>query len=256
MKKGGGGTFYLIETFNAVAKVVESKVDDLCFHLLPDLTLVAQKELLFDLPKEKYLILSVSVPYCRNDTDCVLNITLQLTQDRSCVLSIAPNAKGVLPKEEREVYKPNFMNLGFNLIPYIGMENSILNAHSGVICEKGDNPQIELFKQSDPFLCFIREHKQHFPEIEIWKTQITDVCAVHKQGVKRVQSLFQKEIFPLFEYSNTQSLRIDWTPQKLEQQPSKRENGFAIAMVLVKVDYIAIKQEVPKFACKINNLGI
>jgi hypothetical protein len=247
---------FLVEHQPTISRTVESKVDDICFHLMPDMSLVAQNNMLFELPKGKYLILNVSIPYCRNDSEHVINIALQITQDRSCMFSVAPNARGPLPITEREVYKARFMNLGFNIVPFVGMENAILGAHSSVICEKGGNPQIELFKYSDPFLCFMKDHKTHFPEVDILQTDIPNVCAVSKQAVGRVQSFFKEAIFPLFEYSDSTSLRMDWTPQTLEQQPTKCENGFAIIMVLIKVEYIVIKKEVPKFVCKINNLGI
>lgn len=257
MKKSGGVFHhFLVEHHPSIIKTVDSKVDDICFHLMPDMTLVAQKPTLFQLPKEKILILNVSIPYCRNDSEHVINIALHITDNRMCMFSIAPNARGPLPLDEREVYKARFMSLGFNVVPYIGMENAILNAHSSVICEKGANPQIELFKYSDPFLCFMKDHKTHFPEVDIIQTGLPEVCAVPKQAVGRVQSFFKEAIFPLFEYSNTPNLEFSWTPEQLQQQPTKCESGFAIVMVLVKVEYIVVKQEVPKFVCKINNLGI
>jgi hypothetical protein len=160
-------------------------------------------------------------------------------------LPIPGEWKGPLNSDARVLYQPNFLNLGANLLTYIGMEKSIMHPRSVAVASKSSSPldDFEIFKPGDPFVSFILDNaatcfSEHIKPDDILRVNSSQNYAVRKSATQRVRQFFENAVFPQFRYNTTGTISIQW-----DRQPVLPLHGkFVIA--IVQVEYVVIKPTV------------
>lgn len=277
--------------YNLPEKQAKSAEDCICFHMMKDNTnqLFAdgrhpqgQHVLNLNLaPSERAIVLGIEVLYYTNDTKTLIEMVLDLKFVRPPAggadsgrntssrhpdstglvrFILEPGHKGQVAKVNRKLYEPNFINLGLNVLPFAGQEESILNARSFAIASADSSLQhdYELFGRSDPFIVFVIENRQHFnwlrqSDILLCKDNIH--YKVQKDALQRVRAFFRDAIFPLFKYTHQSSFTLSW--KALSQHVIDENNdyeddvlqndGFSMVVVMLKVDYVVIKPDLAQF---------
>lgn len=279
--------------YNLPEKQAKSAEDCICFHMMKDNTnqLFAdgrhpqgQHVLNLNLaPSERAIVLGIEVLYYTNDTKTLIEMVLDLkfaqpppagglgsgggrnTSSHPDFTGLVrfilePGHKGQVAKVNRKLYEPNFINLGFNVLPFAGQEESILNARSFAVASADSFIQhdYELFGRSDPFIVFIIENRKHFnwlcqSDILLCKDNIH--YKVQKDALQRVRAFFREAIFPLFKYTQQSSFSLTWKAlsQHVVDECSDYEDevlqndGFSMVVVMLKVDYVVIKPDLAQF---------
>lgn len=149
---------------------------------------------------------------------------------------------GVIDPGMRIIYQPNLVNLGINLLQYAGMENSILEARSTAISQKGIlNSGYMAFMLTDPLLGFLLTHKQHFTALhakDIIK-QDDGIYLVRTPLVTQVQEFFRDTVFPHIKYAMVTSL-----PLKCHFLGHQVPDTL---MLMVSTDYMVISPQIPTY---------
>lgn len=275
-------------------KISKTCRDHIVFHLTEKGELLSDERhadgAVFDLKlkeRERAIIMSVRVKWCTNDTERDIVMEFQdvfalenpketghpdVTGKIRFILS--RNANGTVPKRDQLLYEPNFTNLGFPIIQYIGMEHSIMNARSTAVIPYDAVVDFEIFKRSDHLVVFLLENKQLFKEIktqDIVSLNDGEHYKISKTAVRRVRSFFYDSIFSQFHYVTTNHLKLAWaaeiTPPPQDPPPhlrtkeelatAKRKNdGFAIIVLYLKMEYIVVKPETYTVLTTIKGLNI
>jgi hypothetical protein len=213
-------------------------------------------------PGERAVVLKIELLYSRNDwPDDPLELEVEAffapdADDRHrhpdhnggrCALTLPAGWRGVLPKDRRLVYEPNMVNLGFSVVHYIGLEDSILNARSSCVTPQGVFEEHVLFRDGDPLLVFLLQNRQHFPELRSDDVRLCKadgfaggraIYAVRRHVVERVQSLFRNAIFPLIHYVQGDSLVVN----------ARVPTAVGVAMCLLQTTYVVVSPQVPEYA--------
>lgn len=293
MKKGAY-QHHLIQ-YELPQKVQRTCKDCITFHLTNNGQLEPDDRhadgVVFDFglkPGQKAIILSIDMTFCTNDTDRNVELELQdifgasptlLSEGHPDVTGkvrflLSRHANGIVPKSNRLLYEPNFMNLGFPVIQYAGLEHCILNARSTAISYEGaPEPDFEVFKRADHLIVFILQNVTQFKEIgkhDIILLPDNEHYKVSKRAIKVIRSFFETTVFTLFRYTTQNHMKLAWAmemkpPPELpdhlmtpsERKHSDRKNGgFSIIVVFLKATFIVIQQETPRFMCSSKNLFI
>lgn len=161
---------------------------------------------------------------------------------------------GVVHPEDRCIYKPRYAELGFNVPAYAGLENHILNANSTCISEKGIHSDYRAFKSTDPFLVYILQNRHLFKElrdddIRAYKSDETaPLYLVRKTFVERVQEFFKSALFPLFNYTHNDAVRIAW-----KTQPKMHHTSCThpVVTLMFQLDFIVVSPSLPNIKEKV-----
>lgn len=270
-------------------KQCKSTTDVVCLHLLkadeqtlfPDARHV-NGEHVCDLKLaagDRALVLAVDLVYYTNDSSSRLEMDLDL-RFSSCVevsaastaslhpdytghvkFVLEPGHQGKVSESDRRLYEPNFLNLGFDLLPFAGQEHAILQPKSWVVTDAHNQIQYdyEVFPRTDPFIVFIVENRQHFKWITQSDILICDKDKMHykvrKDAVERVRTFFKDVAFPLFHYTRSNGFSLAWKvvgrlivpeDEDYDDQPLKND-GFAMVVMVLEVTYVVIKQDLAQF---------
>jgi hypothetical protein len=312
MKQGHVCHHYLVE-YDQPRKVLRTCVDSITFRATDDGLGIKPDDrhangAIFDLglkAKEKALIMAINMTYCTNDTnqDVELVFTQLFDNDEAKTggggggeenkegvcngqhpdvsgqvrFFVSRAANGEIHGADRLLYEPNFTNLGFPAIHYVGLEHSILNARStAVTYHKAPDPDFEVFKRSDHLIVFILENKTHFkdkrgkPSIgkhDIIMLPDNDYYMVSKRALKTVRDFFESDVFTLFRYTTHNHLSLAWKPVKKTDgdlptellTPMERErktDGSAVIVLFLEVNYIVIEPEMHRYASIIKDLKV
>lgn len=265
MKNTGSGAgnghvrHYLVE-HPAMQQERRTSYDHLCLsvapgtrHLLPD-ERHAQRHTLFDIALrvgERALLLGIEMLYCTNDLGVEVMLEFPALFEEGdvdaagrVVFVVPAHANGNVPRRDRMLYEPNFCNLGIDIVPWAGLEGSIVSARSTAVVGTYPLPaeaQYQLFRENDPLLLFFMRNRNSFPDLD--KFEITalststsaaaeGICRVPKAVVDRVQRFFQTSVLPLFHYTTQKALLIKWPTQLAHNAPypqATTENPFVSA---------------------------
>jgi hypothetical protein len=277
MRGSGIAVHYLLE-HTPVQRELKSREEVVCFHYTSQLVCEDSHAdgQVFDLqlkPTERALITAINLVYCRNHTGREIRMCLRLPHSKDDTDTLHPDlsgnvyfvvpasgANGTVPKRDMMLYEPNFFNLGFDLIPFLGMEHSILNARSSAILSSEEYQQrpavdFELFLLSDPFLAFMLREKAKLKFIgqnDILVLPDKKHYKVSKTVVERMRGFFAEKVFPLFLYVETNHLCLTW-PQTVSEPvddgaEQRRNGGFGIIVLRFTIDYYVVEAtKVPKY---------
>jgi hypothetical protein len=156
---------------------------------------------------------------------------------------------GVVPPMQQCVYQANLSNMRYDITQYAGLEDSIRNARSGAAVPPAIAPPagaFEIFTQNDPFLVFMMQNRSRFATIADEDIRplagMPEHYRVKKHAVQTVRRFFEDAIFPLFHYTQSNSLRVTWTKVKQVDVCSFE----ATLTVMFELVYIVIVQRDPK----------
>lgn len=152
---------------------------------------------------------------------------------------------GLIHPDLRCIYKPRYMDLGFNVPAYAGMESHILDANSTCITEKGIDASFAVFANNDPFMVFVLENRNKFKDLrdnDILASKTDGIYLVKRTFVERVQSFFRSTLFPLFHYTTNDSVRFAW---KTKVSVKDAACTHPIVTILFQLEYILISPLVP-----------
>jgi len=209
--------------------------------------------------QQRALILKVQLIYTHNESDAQIFADLGPLFEVSDVPEHAESAhpdktgvvrfmvpgrrwNGVVDPGARDLYAPNLVNLGINILQQAGFENSILEARSTVVCDVGIiiNPAFQAFHSTDPLFAFLLLHKQHFVELhsDDIRMQNETVYLVRTSLVEQVKAFFRDIVFPHLRYTQAKALplRCHFT--------SDAPNTM---MLMFTTDYLVISPSVPAF---------
>lgn len=152
---------------------------------------------------------------------------------------------GLIHPDSRSIYTPRYMDLGFNVPAYAGMESHILDANSTSITEKGIDSSFAVFANNDPFMVFVLENRNKFKDLrdnDIIASKTDGIYLVKRAFVNRVQSFFKSTLFPLFHYTTNDAIRFAWTTKVAL---SDATCTHPVVTILFRLEYILITPLVP-----------
>jgi hypothetical protein len=303
VKKGGGGGMDQIIEHHLVQVTapelrLETRVESVCLHGTFDATskrgVIRIDErhadgVVFDLglrPElgEKALITAVELQHATNDTGRNVQFALNLRlggcasplyaanpdHPDACgtVRFVVPkHADGPVAKVDRVLYEPNFFNLGFDVLGYVGREEQMLAAPRSVaVGPPGtEEPDFEVFAVSDPLPCFVLTNKHLFPDVVGYRdiVRVKTVYRISKTVCAVVRSFFRDTVFPLLRYTSDNTLQLTWradmdpapdlpdhlmTPAELKRE-ARKNDGFAMLQLFLVVRYVVVsaKRMLPPF---------
>ncbi len=178
--------------------------------------------------------------------------------DRSghVITYLSTTGHGVVTKRHRRLYKPNFSNIDFDMLSFLGMEHSISNARSGVIVPSnlvGDRSAVascQIFLKTDPFFVFLLATKTlvGWPDEHVRAVQgLPDHYSVENSTVERVRALCVRSVFPMFRYCTRPSLRFKWTVEADAGDGDDLMHTNATIVAMFEIKYYVVYQRVPKF---------
>lgn len=213
---------------------------------------------------ERAVILSVKMTYASNSTKAPVKLCLQnLFQPRKgtskhpdvtghVAFHVPANQASVVSKVHQTIYEPNLRNLGVDILPFAGLEDSISDARSTVVLEEGDIGSLsassmdrgsayELFRQSDPILVFMLTHSQAWHNNELGPQDITylksaGVYKVKRPALEQARSFFKRAIFPLFCYTYPHHEMTLVCESDIEPL----NDGFAIVVLVLEMEYMVV----------------
>ena len=277
--------------YTAPQKQTKTVEDVICFHLLKsdDQTLHIDGRhpnggRVLDLhlaPGDRAIILSVDLTYYTNDTQCPIEMVLDLKfasvpppaeggfggkhPDSTGLVRfiLNPSHPGRVAKEDQRLYEPNFLNLGVNLLPFAGLEHAIMNPRSWQVNQQSnasqEEPLFEMFTRTDPLIVFIDEHRQHFSawlkQSDITMTKDQMHYMVQRDALKRIRQFFKDAVFPLFHYTRG-GFSLKWktlgavvVPEEVDYDDvlSMRNDGFSMVVMCLSVSFVIIKQDMAQF---------
>lgn len=253
---------------------------------------------------ERAVILSIEMTYCANDTqrDVYLYIedlfsvdTRQLNHDDNkpdktgrVRFHLPAGCNGPVPKKHRLIYQPNFTNLGIDILPYVGMEEYILNVRSQAVSTepeavtslssslKKKDDGFEIFCQTDPIIVFILRERGKLTSLMKEANCIVMLkdekhYKVKKSLLEKVRYLFASSIFPLFHYTTRDNhIHLAWQsqmqpppplpPHMLETKEMEEKEagttGFAMMVFMLKVTFIVVPVGLSKIEAVMQKLSI
>lgn len=265
-------SFYLCH-FEQPPKVIKTTTESLCFFVEGDKIHVDQSHketegsfklctLDFDPSKnEKAVILKVALLYSHNEREepVVWKVNslfkTEEEEEEDGRKSIHPDAtgkitivlpgmkfKGPLEENDRLIYEPKLVHLDIPILPYIGMEHYILGARSTCVTQQGIAYEYQAFLDTDPFMVFLLQHKNHFDEVNAYDIKMGGgrVYLVKRSLVKRIQQFFKNAIFPLIRYVEDPIIYFKWNNPQIE------EKGIFIN-AMIQVDYVVVSPEIAKY---------
>lgn len=286
MKKQPASNTHIVK-YTFPQKQTKTIKDVICFHLLKgdDKTLHIDGRhtngnhvLNLNLaPGDRAIVLSVDMTYYTNDTQCPIEMVLDLNWQSRCGdhsknhpdstglvrFILNPGHGGSVAKDDQKLYEPNFLNLGFNLLPFAGLEHSILNPHSWQVDQQTnaaqEEPLYEVFSLTDPLIVFIDENRQHLSK---WIKQSDIFIAkdrmhymVQRDALKRIRQFFKDTVFPLLHYTKG-GFQLTWkllgpviVPEQLdyEDMVAVRNDGFSMVVACLSVTVVIVKQDLAQF---------
>jgi hypothetical protein len=248
---------------------------------------------------QKAIITSIAVTFNSNDMDhrhvfrimdmfeaqTTLHIEEEGHPDKTGTTSFVVPARmnKPVPRAERNIYEPNLINLGINVLQYAGMEAAILNQRSSVlpataedilgVPNGADAHSYEVFRAGDAIAVFIVQHRGilECTDLDVSERPGEDggaaIYVISKRVLARVRDLFRVAIFPLLLYTRFDRAHMVWDPPSeevgralYEEHKEALEGGKAenapTLMMLITVDYILVTPGVPMFKTKTLDLGI
>lgn len=292
MKKG---YVHHLAQYSEPQKQLRSCVDCVTFHFTSSNTLIVDQrhadKHVFDLglkAGEKAIITKISMPYATNDTGRHVEFELQelfgathpFREDgkhpdyTGKVRFVVPrSANGRVPHTDRLIYEPNFTNLGFPVIQYAGLEYCIMSARSTAIgTKRAPDPEFELFKRTDHLVVFLLQNKVHFKQSVTSEDVVimpdSDHVMITKRAITIARDFFQSAIFPLFLYTTTNFVKLDWMHQldaapaddpiarvvmttAEEKHAARRNDGFSIVVLFLEIEYLVIEPDAPRYTAAI-----
>lgn len=154
---------------------------------------------------------------------------------------------GIVHPDLQCIYKPRYMDLGFNVPAYAGLEHSILNANSTCLTDQGMDRGYIAYMPTDPLMVFILQNRHLFKELRdtdlcLCKTEMGIVHLVKRSFVERVQAFFKDTLFPLFHYTTNDYVRFAWKTQPTTQHT---QCTHPIVSIMFQLDFIVVSPHVP-----------
>lgn len=218
-------------------------------------------------PGEKALITNVELLYCTNDTDRAWHFQLHGElwdgQQGGPPLSfvVPAGAKGPVPKLDRLLYRNQAVAKWPTFVQYLGQEHAILGAHSTCVSPDGlVNLGFQLFRESDPFLQFLRQNWSLFKGISEFdlvllkneeKKEEDPIYQVSQAAIDRATHCF-KTVFAEIHYKSRDTpLRLTTDQAKFDLPSETKTSGasFSGVVILLSLDYITVAPAAPK--CRI-----
>lgn len=158
---------------------------------------------------------------------------------------------GVIHPDERCIYRPRYMDLGFNVPAYIGLETHILNARSTCVVQQGVtfSQEYEPFMPTDPFAVYLMQNRHLFAELrddDICLSQTSgegesDIYLIRKTLVERVKDFFREALFPLFHYTRNDAVRFAW---KTRPSIENTRCSHPVVTLMFQLDYIVVSPQI------------
>jgi len=275
--RGNSSCVYLVQ-FEYPPKVIKSKTESIMFcfrdsvltvdnlHEISDnLSAFKLCTLDFDPSKgEKAVILKVNILYAHNEFESAFfwNVSFQNNKEETtnshpdetqkiCVVVPGYEFKGVVPVNERLVYEPKLVHLDIPILPFIGIENHILNARSTCITSQGIDKEYQAFNHTDPLLVFLLQHKNHFDEVNSQdiKKAGPSIYLVKRHLTKRIQNFFKNSVCSLIKYVENPTVQFTW-----EYDVKQCVNGFVSAVI--QIDYVVLSPEAIRYKTNETKLDI
>jgi hypothetical protein len=185
---------------------------------------------------ERAVLRRLRLVYCTND-GAPVRARIHLFEsagrgahpDQTGVAEVVLAGDGEVPKHDTLVYEPNWANLGFDAMPYAGLEDAIAGARSSVA---GNSAGLVLFDKNDPFADFVMRHGPRFG-LDLQPQVDGEYYAFAQAGVEKVQAWFGEQLMPLFRYTEGAGLRVTW------------EAAVKPVVAMFRLDYAVIRRGVP-----------
>jgi hypothetical protein len=159
---------------------------------------------------------------------------------------------GVIAKHDRLIYEPNFLNLGVNLLPFVGAEHHILEARSSCV-SSDENHDACVFSYTDPLVVFLMAHRAHFRAtadddiVSTTRPQQGPVYAIRRALVRRVQDFFRTAVYPQIRHVRAGGLRF-----RLPQAPCKA----GTVVMMLRADYLVVSARMPQWEATTLQLNV
>lgn len=246
--------FHLIE-YERPHCVLEQKVD-ICAN--------EKKQVVFKsclLERERGILHSLELVFARNETGEAINFELSgmfkaepkappagsLHPEQTGVIKflISPYANGLVEKRDRLLYEANFLNLKFDMTPYLGMEGSFSTPRSAPLGAPEGGSPYELFKKEDPLCAFLLSQRKCFPEIKQEEIrQQGGHVLLSSNAVSIVQGFFERKLAPLIHYRHAQD-------ESILTCDAKEGGKFVIQLVAT---YFVLSPQIPRVEAHLREL--
>lgn len=210
------------------------------------------------LERERGILHSLELAFARNETGEAINFELsgmfrvvppQAGQhpEQTGVIKflVSPYANGLVEKRDRLLYEANFLNLKFDMTPYLGMEGSFSTPRSAPVGGGEAAAPCELFKKEDPLCAFLLSQRKCFPEIKQEEIrQQGGHVLLSSNAVSIVQGFFERKLAPLIHYRHAQD-------ESVLTCDAKEGGKFVIQLVAT---YFVLSPQIPRVDAHLREL--
>jgi hypothetical protein len=161
-------------------------------------------------------------------------------------VTIPPKAvSGIVGKHDRLIYVSNLLEtIKLDATHYIGLENSIVGAHSTCIAPQGLIFDFQAFRLTDPFVQFALAYERGYAACKSTENMKVlngddlkdDIVLMKRSWMREVCNFFQDALFPLYMYLDNPGIELS-----IEEWPM-RDNRAGMASFTLEATYVVVNR--------------